>query len=293
MSQVKEVPVLWIQGATCTGCSVSMLNVVAPSIKDLLLEEVLPGTHLNLRFQTTIMAGAGEPVIEVLEDTKQRKSKEYVLVVEGAIPTAEGGIYCLLGERGQKEVPFKDWVVELGKEALAVLALGTCASFGGIPASKPNPTKAKGVMEVFKEEGVRTPVVNLPGCPPHPDWFVGTVVRILLLGLPGPEDLDEWLRPKDFYGGLIHENCPRRAYFDEGKFAKSFGEPGCLYELGCKGPITHADCFLRKWNGGVNWCIDAGMGCQGCTQPEFPDLFGPFYEKVTDRDLPKIGESKQ
>jgi len=290
MSEIKEVPVLWLQGGTCSGCSVSVLNVVAPSIKNVLIDEVVPGKHINLRFQATIMAGAGDPVIKVLEETRAKDPKSYVLVVEGEIPTKDGGIYCMVGEKDGKEITFKDWVVDLGREALAVIALGTCACFGGIPAGRPNPTGAKGVKELFKEEGVGTPVINVPGCPPHPDWFVGTVARILLLGLPGPEDLDEWSRPKDFYGMLIHENCPRRAYFDEGKFATKFGEPGCLYLLGCKGPITHADCPLRKWNNGVNWCIDAGMGCQGCTQPEFPDYLGPFYEKITDVDVPKIGE---
>jgi hydrogenase small subunit len=145
-------------------------------------------------------------------------------------------------------------------------------------------------MDIFKEEKITTPLINIPGCPPHPDWFVGTVARILIAGLPTADDLDDLLRPKDFYGMLIHENCQRRPYFDEGKFAKKFGDPGCLYELGCKGPITYADCPIRQWNNGVNWCIKAGMGCQGCTQPEFPDFQGSFYEQLTDVDVPKIGE---
>jgi len=111
----------------------------------------------------------------------------------------------------------------------------------------------------------------------------------LLKGLPKPEDLDDNLRPLAFYGKLIHENCPRRAYFDEGKFAKKPGDEGCLYELGCKGPITYADCPLRRWNDGTNWGIGAGAPCNGCTQPEFPDLVAPFYEKLVDVELPTIG----
>ena len=293
MPEVKEIPVLWIQGGTCSGCSVSVLNAVAPSVKNVLIDEVVPGRHISLRFQATIMAGAGDPVIRVLEETGQRKAGEFVLVVEGEIPTAEGGTYCCVGERDGRPIPFREWVVELGRKALAVIALGTCACFGGIPSGRPNPTGARGVMDVFRQEGIKTPLINVPGCPPHPDWFVGTVARILIAGLPKPEELDDWLRPREFYGTLIHENCPRRAYFDEGKFAKKFGEPGCLYELGCKGPITYADCPLRRWNHGANWCIDAGMGCQGCTQPEFPDLLGSFYEKLTDVDVPKIGERWQ
>jgi len=181
-------------------------------------------------------------------------------------------------------------VESLGKDALAVVALGTCAAFGGIPAANPNPTGCKGVRAVLDSKGIATPVVNIPGCPPHPDWFVGTVASILLFGLPKPGDLDDEGRPLVFYGSLIHENCPRRASFDEGKFAKKLGEAGCLYELGCKGPITYSDCPTRMWNNGVNWCIGSGAPCSGCTQPEFPDLVAPFYEKLTDVNLPTIGE---
>jgi len=290
MSEVKEIPAVWIQGGSCSGCSVSVLNAVAPSIKNVLIDEVVPGIHINLRFQATIMAGAGEPIIKVLEDVGQQSEGEFVLIVEGVVPTADGGVYCRMGERGGEPIPFYQWVVDLGKKAMAVIALGTCSCFGGIPSGKPNPTGVKAVMDIFKEKGINTPLINIPGCPPHPDWFVSTVAKLLIAGLPKPEELDDHLRPKDFFGALIHENCPRRAYFDEGKFAKKFGEPGCLYELGCKGPITYADCPSRQWNNGANWCIRSGMGCQGCTQPEFPDFLGSFYEKLTDVDLPKIGE---
>jgi hydrogenase small subunit len=167
--------------------------------------------------------------------------------------------------------------------------MGTCASFGGIPAAKPNPTSCKSVKDVLEADGINKPLINIPGCPPHPDWFVGTVAGVILNGLPTADDLDDFLRPKAFYGKLIHENCPRRAYFDEGKFAMKFGDEGCLYELGCKGPITYADCPLRRWNSGTNWVIGAGAPCNGCTQPEFPDNTAPFYEKLVDVDLPTIG----
>ncbi|HDH97419.1 MAG TPA: hypothetical protein ENF73_06810, partial [Proteobacteria bacterium] len=214
MSHVAEVPVLWIQGGSCSGCSVSVLNALAPSIKNVLIDEVVPGKHINLRFQATIMAGAGHPVIEVLEDTAEHKKGEYVLVVEGAVSAKDGGIYCRLGEKDGEPVTFYRWVVDLGRDALAVIALGTCACFGGIPAGKPNPTGVKAVMDIFKDEGIATPLINIPGCPPHPDWFIGTVAKILISGLPKPDELDDWLRPKEFFGSLIHENCPRRAWFD-------------------------------------------------------------------------------
>ena len=290
MSDIKEMPAVWISAGACGGCAISVLNTVAPSIKNVLIDEVIPGVHISLKFQLNISAGSGSQVMKVLEDVGQQKQGEFLLIVDGVVSTADGGIFCTIGERGEERIPVRQWVVELGKKALAVMALGTCSCFGGIPGARPNPSGVKKLMDIYKEEGVKTPLINVPGCPPHPDWFVGTLAKLLIAGLPKPEDLDDWLRPKEFYGMLIHENCQRRAYFDEGKFAKHFGEPGCLYELGCKGPITYADCPLKQWNNGVNWCIRAGMGCQGCTQPEFPDFLGSFYEKLTDVDLPKIGE---
>lgn len=280
----QEIPVLWIQCATCTGCSVSVLNVLSPTIKNILIDEVVPGKHINLRFQATVMAGAGESVIKVLEDTQKRKKGEYVLVVEGAIPAKDKGIYGEIGE-----VTMVERVKELGKDALATIALGTCACFGGIPAGLPNPTGCVGVKKIFEQNSLNSPLVNIPGCPPHPDWFVGTIAEILLFGLDKLQ-LDENLRPKTFYGKLIHENCPRRAYFDEGKFAKKLSDPECLYELGCKGPVTYADCFLRRWNSGVNWCIDNNHPCIGCVEPDFPDVMSPFFEKLKDVNIPTIGE---
>lgn len=280
-SLTEEFPVIWLQGAGCTGCSVSVLNSASPSIKNVLIDEVIPGKHINLRFHSTIMAGAGDTGIEVLRETHQQKKGSYILVVEGAIPTAQGGIHCVIGEEGGKAASVASRLRSLGSDALAVIALGTCAAFGGIPAASPNPTQCLSVEEALKAVRIATPVINIPGCPPHPDWFIGTLASILLFGLPKPEDLDEHRRPKAFFGALIHENCPRRAYYDEGKFAKKLGDPGCLYELGCKGPVTYADCPLRHWNNGVNWCIGSSSPCIGCCEPGFPDLFSPFYEKMT------------
>ncbi len=289
MVMVKEVPVVWLQTSTCTGCTISLLNSASPTIKNILIDQVIPGVHINLRFHATVMAGAGEPVIEALESTAEEKKGEYILVVEGAVPTARDGIYGAIGERNGKPVEMLERVEDLAQKAMAVLAVGTCASFGGIPAAAPNPTGCKSVRQVLEAKGIKKPLINIPGCPPHPDWFVGTVASILLNGLPKAEDLDDNLRPLAFYGKLIHENCPRRAYFDEGKFAKKPGDEGCLYELGCKGPITYADCPLRRWNNGTNWVIGAGAPCNGCTQPEFPDLVAPFYEKIVDVELPVVG----
>jgi len=282
-----EYPVIWIQCASCTGCSVSVLNSVSPTIKNVLVDEVIPGRHVNLRFQATVMAGAGDIVIEEMEQTSRQKKGSYILVVEGAIPTAGNAAeYGSIGEKDGKLVSMAERVEVLGRDAAAVIALGTCAAFGGIAAGAPNPSQAIGVGELFRQRRIATPLINIPGCPPHPDWFVGTVARVLLLGLPGPEEVDEHHRPKAFYGQLIHENCPRRPYFDEGKFAKKFGDPGCLNELGCKGPVTYADCPTRHWNGGVNWCIGSGSPCIGCVEPGFPD-------QLAEDALPNIGRREE
>jgi hydrogenase small subunit len=255
----------------------------------LLIDQIAPGVHINLKFHPVVMAAAGDLAIQVMEDTAKRQKGEYVLIVDGAVPTADGGVYGAVGERSGKPVSMEQRVKELARDALAVIAMGTCASFGGIPASPPNPTGCTSVQKALAAAGISKPLVNVPGCPPHPDWLFGTVESIIMFGLPKAEDLDDFLRPKAYYGKLIHENCPRRAYFDEGKFAKKFGEEGCLYELGCKGPITHADCPLRRWNSGTNWIIGAGAPCNGCTQPEFPNETAPFYEKLVDVELPIVG----
>ena len=286
---VKELPVIYLQTAGCSGCVVSLLNSASPTIKNVLIDQIAPGVHINLRFHPVIMAAAGDLAIQAMEDTAEQKKGEYVFVVDGAVPSDNGAVYGAVGERDGKPVTMQQRVVELARDSLAVIALGTCAAFGGISAAAPNPTGARSVKAVLDDSGISKPLVNIPGCPPHPDWFVGTVASVILKGLPTADDLDDLLRPKAFYGKLIHENCPRRAYFDEGKFAKKFGDEGCLYELGCKGPITYSDCPLRRWNSGTNWVIGAGAPCNGCTQPEFPDQTAPFYEKLVDVDLPTIG----
>jgi len=272
-ASVEKIPIIWLQGGSCSGCSVSVLNSLSPKIQDVLISQVIPGKQLSLRFHQTIMAASGDLAMEAMKDTASKGG--YVLVVEGSIPTKDDGIYCEIGERDGHGITMLEHVRELGKDAVAVIALGSCAAYGGIPSAAPNPTGSKGVQGVFDEEGITTPVINLPGCPAHPDWFVGTVASILIGGL-GSVELDDAGRPTAFYGKLVHDNCPRRGYFDEGKFAKKFSEPYCLYGLGCKGPVTHSDCPIRMWNSGTNWCVGANSPCIGCCNPGFPDEVSPF-----------------
>jgi hydrogenase small subunit len=281
----EQVAAIWLQAAGCSGCSVSLLNAANPGIGSVLLEQIVPGKHISLLFHPTVQAGSGALVVDILADAEKNR-EGYVLIVEGAI---QEKIRCAGGvDRDGEEKDLAELVVSLAKKAAAVMAVGNCATYGGIPAAPPNPSGCKSVEAVLAEAGVGTPVVNVPGCPPHPDWMIGTLGLILLKGLPGARDLDDFGRPKAFFGSMVHENCPRRPYFDAGKFARSHGEIGCLYELGCKGPVTYADCPIRQWNNGVNWCIKAGGPCLGCVEPGFPDIGPGFYSKITLEVVPHI-----
>ena len=286
MADIVEIPVIWLQGASCSGCVVSLLNSVSPSIHTVLLRELTPGKHVNLRIQATAMAGQGQQVIDLIEDTAKAKPGGYLRVMEGSIQLTHP-LFATLGEAGGEEVPISEKAAELARRAMAVVALGTCAAYGGIPSGQPNPTGAVSIAELLAQEKIDTPVISIPGCPPHPDWLVGTLAAVMRYGLDAVE-VDEIGRPRMFYGQLVHETCPRRADFDAGKFARNFGESGCLYELGCKGPVTYADCPKRMWNSGTNWCIGAGSPCHGCVEPDFPDRLSPLYRKIDEERLDRF-----
>lgn len=278
-------PVIWLQGQSCAGCSVSILNATHPDIAETLLDVI------NLQFHPNVSATQGDQVVEVLERAEKELAGKFFLVVEGDIPTKDNGVYCTVGEKNGRPITIKEWVERLGGAAAAVIAVGACATFGGIPAAPPNPTGAVGVRDILPGKTV----INIPGCPIHPDDLIGTIAHVLLFGLP---ELDELARPVMLFGKerYIHDNCERRKYFDEGQFARDFGdlETGhmCLYELGCRGPVTTSPCPIRRWNSGVSWCIGAGAPCIGCFAPEYPGKTGEaFYEKLPDIELPGIRSS--
>lgn len=254
--------VIWLNGANCTGCTVSLANLFSNSgptdIADLLINTI------DLAFHPNLMGAAGDLAVQQLKDTALGN---YILVVEGGIPTAFNGHACLVWSEDGRDVTAMEAVKVLAPNADAVLCVGTCASYGGIPAGNPNPT---GIRSVSGITGLKT--INIPGCPTHPDWIVSTIAS-LLSGVVPP--LDERSRPKALFNKKIHEVCPRK----EREEAKVFGIANtCLKELGCKGPETFADCPARKWNSGTNWCIGAGAICAGCTEQGFPDRFSPFYK---------------
>ncbi|MFU8770457.1 MAG: hydrogenase small subunit, partial [Desulfotignum sp.] len=253
----------------CTGCSVSLLNSVDPSIADILLKVI------SLQFHPTVGVSEGENAIKHVYAVAEEYKGRFSLVIEGSIPVAANGRYCVLGEIDHREITIMDLVQETAPMAGSVLAVGTCATYGGIPAAKGNVTGATGVMDFFNKNKITTPVVNIPGCPPHPDWIVGTIAYLLETGIP---ELDYDGRPKLFFGNNLHDNCPRLDAYDEAMMAATLSDPnGCRMDVGCKGPDTYADCYQRKWNSGMNWCVDNAV-CIGCVEPGFPDAMSPFYE---------------
>ena len=265
----------------------SALNGMAPNVLDLIVDQIAPGHHVSLRFVPTIMAGSGQVALEILAATEASK-EGYLLVIDGALPTAAEGRYGRAAGRDGGESTMVARALELAEKASAIVALGTCAAYGGMHAARPNPAGCVGVSQALADAGLERPVINVPGCPPHPDWFTGTVGQALLFGWPSDGEVDAVGRPRRFFGRLLHDLCPRRGDFEAHKFAKAPGDPGCLYELGCKGPWTHADCPEREFNGGVNWCVKAGSPCHGCVEPFFPDVSSPIYEKIGLPELPRV-----
>jgi hydrogenase small subunit len=264
-------PVVWLQGQGCTGCSVSLLNsIYYTTIDDLLINK------LDLKFHPTVMAAAGDLAVDAAETT--RDAGGYVLVVEGAIPAGEQGEYCELWPGMTMLNALESFALNAG----VILAVGTCACYGGIAAGEPNPTDAMGVRDALDylrlRRKLRATVINIPGCPAHPDWIVGTVAALLAGETP---ELDAEGRPTEFFDTIVHKRCPNRG-LGRGQ-AKFLSDRGCLSALGCKGQQTHADCPLRQWNSagqgqtGVNWCVGSRNPCQGCTEPDFPDGMSPFY----------------
>lgn len=259
-------PVIWLHFAECTGCSEALLRSQYPYPDDLVLE------ILSVEYHETIMAAAGHQAEEQLKSAVKKYKGKFICVVEGAISTKDNGVYGKIGGR-----TFLEIAKEVCPQAAAVICMGTCSSFGGVQAAKPNPGGYQSVSEAL---GIKT--LNIPGCPPNPINLVGTVVNYLLLGkLPA---LDNLGRPLFAYGKTIHDQCPRRSHFENDEFVTEFGSEEaalgyCLYKMGCRGPDTYNNCPTAKFNDGTSWPVEAGHPCIGCSQPNFWDEMTPFYEE--------------
>lgn len=264
-------PVLWIQGSGCNGCSSSLINALHPGMREFLTEII------DLPFHPSLASG-GAPW-----EVARNNTGKFILVIEGAIPKANYGAFNIIGEDSSgKSIALIDLLKSLGGMAGTVVAVGSCASYGGISAAEPNDSNSVGVDNIIDVNKV----INIPGCPPHPDWIIGILSHLMLYGKP---DLDDFGRPKIFFSGLIHNNCPLRQYFDNSIFAEKFGDKGCMLQLGCKGPLTFGDCPTRFWNGtSSSWCVSSNAPCIGCTSPNFPDQTMPFYHRMPGINTPAI-----
>lgn len=267
--QKKQKPSLvWLEFQDCCGNTESLLRASKPTISELVLDV------LSVDYHETIMAPAGKNAEKSLMDVVHNQKGKYIAVVEGSIPLKDGGVYCTVGGRAAVDI-----AKEVCGNAMATIAIGTCATYGGIPAAKPNPTGAVSVKEAVP--GIT--IVNLPGCPTNVENITATIVYFLTFGaLP---TLDAKGRPYFAYGKRIHDNCERRAHYDAGQHVHQWGDEGhrlgwCLYDMGCKGPETFKNCPTVRYNMGTSWPVQAGHGCIGCSEPNFWDTMTPFYQRL-------------
>ena len=269
LETARRPSVIWLSFQECTGCTESLTRSFAPTVENLILDTI------SLDYHHTLQAAAGEAAEQAREAAMQANMGEYLVVVDGSLPGpgANPGYSTIAG------VSNYDMLMDTVKGAAAVVAVGTCAAFGGLPKADPNPSGAVAVQDLVKDK----PVINVSGCPPVPMVITGVLAQFLTFGkLP---ELDQYNRPRAFFGQAIHDRCYRRPFYDKGLFAESFDDEGakkgwCLYRLGCKGPMTYNACATMKWNGGTSWPVEAGAPCLGCSEPDFWDA-GGFYRALS------------
>lgn len=267
METKPRLPVVWFHFQECTCCSESFIRTSHPIVADIILDKI------SLDYTETLQAAAGFQAEEALHNTMKKYKGEYVMLVEGSVPTNDNGIYCTIGGRTALDI-----VKEAADGAKAIIAWGSCASNGCIQSAKPNPTGAKPVHKVISGK----PIVKVPGCPPIGEVMAGVIVHILTFDrIP---QLDGLGRPKAFYSRRVHDTCYRRPNYDAGLFVETFDDENakkgyCLYKVGCRGPVTYNACGVTRWNNGVSYPIQSGHPCIGCSEESFWDN-GPFYRHL-------------
>jgi len=268
MSTKPRLPVIWLHFQECTCCSESFIRSSHPIVADVLLDQI------SLDYSETLMAASGHQAEEAMKNTMTKYKGEYILCVEGSVPTAADGVYCMIGGKTSMQI-----LEEAAEGAKAVIAWGSCASNGCVQAAKPNPTSATPIHKLLKGK----PVIKVPGCPPIGEVMAGVIVHVVTFGrLP---ELDGLGRPKAFYSKRVHDTCYRRPYYDAGLYVESFDDENarkgyCLYKVGCKGPSTYNACGVTKWNNGVSFPIQSGHGCFGCSEENYWDS-GRIYERAS------------
>ena len=281
----KKPTLIWLEFQDCAGNTESLLRARRPSVAEILLDAI------SIDYHETIMAAAGHRAEKNRDDAVKNLSGQYLAVVEGSIPTGEGGAFCTIGGRSAQSI-----AQEVCGHSAATIAIGTCAAFGGIPAARPNPTGALGVEDAVT--GLKN-LINLPACPVNVDNLSALIAYFLTYQRWPP--LDRHRRPLFAYGKSVHDNCERRAHFDAGQYVETWGDAAhrngyCLYKVGCKGPVAAQNCPVVRWNDGTSWPVGCGHPCIGCSEPDFWDAMTPFYHHLRGvpgfargSDIDKIG----
>lgn len=268
LESAKRPSVIWLSFQECTGCAESLTRSHSPTVEGLIFDTI------SLDYQHTLQAASGDAAEHAREEAMKANWGKYILVVDGSIPMGNPGYSTIAG------ISNLDMLKQTAEGAAAIVAVGTCATFGGIPKANPNPTGAVSVADIIKDK----PIINVSGCPPIPVVITGVLTHFLTFGsIP---ELDGLGRPKVFYGNNIHDRCYRRPFYERGEFAETFDDEGakkgwCLFKLGCKGPVTYNACATTKWNEGTSFPIEAGHGCLGCSEPDFWDM-GGFYSALSE-----------
>jgi hydrogenase small subunit len=289
MAKLDEVHVLWISELLgCDGDSVSITAATQPSLEDVVLGNI-PGLP-KVRLHNKVLAYEnGDELMDAYYKAERGELDPFVLVIEGSIPNEKikpEGFWAAMGvdnATGQP-IPTTQWIDRLAPKAWGVIAIGTCATYGGIHAMSGNPTGAMGLADYlgwnFRSKG-GLPIVNVPGCPVQPDNFMETVLYLLYqaAGLAPMIPLDDYLRPTWLFGRTVHEGCDRAGYYEQGDFAAEYGSIKCLVKLGCWGPVVDCNVPKRGWMNGIGGCPNVGGICIACTMPGFPDKFMPFMDE--------------
>ena len=267
LASARRPSVIWLSFQECTGCTESLTRSHAPTVESLIFDAI------SLDYHHTLQAASGHAAEDARMAAMEENAGQYLLVVDGSIPLDNPAYSTIAG------ISNLQMLEETAAGAAAIVAVGTCAAFGGIPHADPNPTGAVSVSDIIKDK----PIINVSGCPPIPVVITGVLAQYLTFGkLP---ELDALGRPAAFFGQNIHDRCYRRPFYERGEFAETFDDEGaragwCLYKLGCKGPTTYNACATLKWNEGAGFPIQAGHPCIGCSEPNFWDK-GGFYNPIS------------
>jgi hydrogenase small subunit len=286
---ISEIDVLWITaGLGCDGDTIAMTAATQPSIEDIILGALpwIPKVNFHNPFLTF---DVGDDFMQHFHLAAEGKSNPFILVMEGSIPdetNKEEGYWASFGTDASTGQPITtcEWIDRLAPKAWAVIAAGTCATYGGIHAMEGNPTGCMGLPDYlgweWRSQG-GIPIVCVPGCPVQPDNFMETLLYLLNMaaGRAPMIPLDDALRPTWLFGSTVHEGCDRGGYYEQGQFAEEYGSPLCIVKLGCWGPVVQCNVGKRGWMAGIGGCPNVGGICIGCTMPGFPDKFMPFMNQ--------------